>query len=253
MPTKYLTRAFLERYLAELLQTAQFTDYCPNGLQVEGRERIHRLVTGVSANQALIKEAIHQKADAILVHHGYFWKNEASPLTHIKKQRLALLLSHDINLFAYHLPLDAHMTLGNNVELGRMLGIEGIKSFGEQGVLFSGELPTPLSLDEFAKKIATSLQRTPLVIGEGSRAIKKIAWCTGGAQGYFHQIVTQEVDVYITGEASEPVTALARESGVAFIAAGHHATERYGIKALGEHLAATFDLEHIFIDIDNPV
>lgn len=253
MSTKYVTRSFLECYLDELLQIKQFNDYCPNGLQVEGRDRIHRLVTGVSANQALIKEAIHQKADAILVHHGYFWKNEASPVTHIKKQRLALLLSHDMNLFTYHLPLDAHMRLGNNIELGRMLGIEAIKSFGEQGLLFSGELPSALRLEEFARKIATSLQRTPLVIGEMSRPVKKIAWCTGGAQGYFQQIVAEDVDVYITGEASEYVTALARETGVAFIAAGHHATERYGIKALGEHLATNFDLEHIFIDIDNPV
>lgn len=254
MSTKYIARASLERYLAELLQTVQFHDYCPNGLQVEGRDRIQRLVTGVSANQALIKEAIIQKADAILVHHGYFWKNEASVITHTKKQRLTLLLSHDINLFAYHLPLDANMILGNNVELGRILGIEAIENFGDQGLLFCGELPTSVSLETFSNKIATCLQRTPLVIGEPGRMVKKIAWCTGGAQSYFHQIATmKEVDVYLTGEASEFVTGLSKESGVAFIAAGHHATERYGVKALGAHLATQFGLEHIHVDIDNPV
>ena len=253
MSTKYIVRASLERYLAELLQIAKFHDYCPNGLQVEGRDRIQRLVTGVSANQALIKEAIIQKADAILVHHGYFWKNEASIITHTKKQRLNLLLSHDINLFAYHLPLDANMILGNNVELGRILGIEAIENFGEQGLLFRGELSTPVSLETFSNKIATCLQRIPLVIGGLNRMIKKIVWCTGGAQSYFHQIAAMEVDVYLTGEASEFVTALSKESGVAFIAAGHHATERYGIKALGAHLAMQFGLEHIHVDIDNPV
>lgn len=253
MSAKYVDRAQLEKYLANFLQIDQFHDYCPNGLQVEGRQHISRLITGVTASQTLLEEALNLQADAILVHHGYFWKNETAVITHTKKQRLKLLLSHDINLFAYHLPLDAHLTLGNNRELGRQLGLLYSDSFGEQGLLCRGELPHVLSLQMLGEKIALRLQRQPLLLGDPAKQIKKVAWCTGGAQTYFHTVATQDVDAYITGEASEFVSHLAQESGVAFIAAGHHATERYGIQALGKHLQKQFGIEHIHIDIDNPI
>jgi dinuclear metal center YbgI/SA1388 family protein len=253
MSTKYVTRSQLENYLAQFLQIDQFHDYCPNGLQVEGREHISRIITGVTANLALIQEAIKQQADAILVHHGYFWKNEQAVITHVKKQRLKLLLSHDINLFAYHLPLDAHAAVGNNIALSHHLGLGYIENFGEQGLLCRGELPKALPLSAFGDKIEACLKRKPLVLGNPEKLIKKVVWCTGGAQGYFHTVAKEEVDVYITGEASEFVTHLAQESGVAFIAAGHHATEKYGIKALGAHLHAQFNLVHIDVDIPNPV
>jgi dinuclear metal center YbgI/SA1388 family protein len=251
MSEKYIMRSQLEKYLAQFLQIDQFHDYCPNGLQVEGRAHISRIITGVTASLALLHEAIKQQADAILVHHGYFWKNEQAVITHTKKQRLKLLLAHDINLFAYHLPLDAHAAVGNNIMLSHHLGLGYIESFGEQGLLCRGELPKALSLKEFADKIGKVLQRKPLVLGNPEKLIKKVAWCTGGAQGYFHTVAQEEVDVYITGEASEFVTHLACESGVAFIAAGHHATEQYGVKALGAHLQAQFNLVHIHVDIPN--
>lgn len=253
MPVKFMTRMELERYLAEFLCVDQFHDYCPNGLQVEGRERISRIVTGVTACQALLEQAVKHDADAVLVHHGYFWKSENPAITHTKKQRLKLLLSYDINLFAYHLPLDAHAIVGNNVQLARQLDLSFTENFGDQGLLSRGELQNTLTLREFGGKIETSLGRKPLIIGAADRPVRRVAWCTGGAQGYFHTIATQDIDAYVTGEASEFVTHLARESGVAFIAAGHHATERYGIRALGEHLHARFGLEHIHLDIDNPI
>lgn len=253
MSTQFITRTALSHYLATFLHIERFHDYCPNGLQVEGRDQIRRIVTGVSANQALLNAAIEKNADAVLVHHGYFWKNENPAITHIKKQRLKLLLLHDINLFAYHLPLDAHLEVGNNVVLGQLLGLEAIESFGEQGLLFKGLLKKPQSLRSFGARIAAQLQREPLIIGDLDRVVEKVTWCTGGAQQYFHTVAMNETDVYLTGEASEFVTHLAFESQVAFIAAGHHATERYGIQALGAHLQAEFDLEHIHINVDNSV
>lgn len=253
MSYQFISRIALSDYLAAFLQIGRFQDYCPNGLQVEGRDQIKRIVTGISANQALLNAAVEVEADAILVHHGFFWKSENPTITHTKKQRLNSLLSHDINLFAYHLPLDAHLEVGNNVVLGQLLGLNAIESFGEQGLLFKGLLQTPQPLRTFGAHVATLLQREPLIVGDLDRVVQKVTWCTGGAQQYFHAMVMTDTDVYLTGEASEFVTHLAHESQVAFIAAGHHATERYGIKALGTHLQAQFGLEHIHIDVDNPV
>ena len=214
---------------------------------------ISRIISGVTASQALIDAAIAQQADAILVHHGYFWKNENPCLIGYKKNRIAKLLAADINLFAYHLPLDAHAELGNNAQLGALLGLHADAQLGEQNLCQLGQLSSACRLEEFAQRVEARLQRTPLVIGDRQRSIQRIAWCTGGAQSYFHEAAAHGIDCFITGEASEFVTHLANETGVAFIAAGHHATERYGVQALGHHIAQQFGVEHVFIDLPNPV
>jgi len=246
-------RRELENYIGQLLSVDCFRDYCPNGLQIEGRNAISRIVTGVTASQALIDAAIAQRADALIVHHGFFWKSENPCLTHTKKTRIAKLLAADLNLFAYHLPLDAHPELGNNAQLALRLGITPTGRFGEQDMVWLGELPQALPLAIFGMEIGRALGREALILGDTQRPVRKVAWCSGGAQSYFHDIATLDVDCFITGEASEFVTHLAHESGVAFIAAGHHATETFGVSALGQHLAAHFGLEHLHIDIGNPV
>lgn len=243
----------LRDYTASLLQTALFKDYCPNGLQVEGRAKVRRIATGVTASQQVLDAAVAWGADAILVHHGYFWRGEDAAITGIRKRRLAQLLCNDVSLLAYHLPLDAHHELGNNARLGKLLGITEHGRFGEQGIACHGELESAQTLAQFAARAGQALQRTPQVIGDAAASIRKVAWCSGGAQAYFEAAIAQGVDVFISGEASEPSFHLAQESGVAFIAAGHHATERLGIQALGEHLAARFGLEQRFFDQDNPV
>ena len=243
----------LRDYKASLLQTGLFMDYCPNGLQVEGRAEVRRIATGVTASQQVLDAAIAWGADAILVHHGYFWRNEDAAITGIKKRRIAQLLRNDVSMLAYHLPLDAHPELGNNARLGKLLGLAEHGRFGEQNIACLGELESPQTLAQFAAWIGGRLQRVPQAIGDNAKNIRKVAWCGGGAQGYFEAAIAQGVDAYISGEISEQSFHLAQESGVAFIAAGHHATERLGIQALGEHLAARFNLEHRFFDQDNPV
>jgi dinuclear metal center YbgI/SA1388 family protein len=243
----------LRDYNASLLQTGLFKDYCPNGVQVEGRAIVRRIASGVTASQQVLDEAIAWGADAILVHHGYFWRNEEATLVGIKKKRIAQLLRNDVSLLAYHLPLDAHAELGNNARLGKLLGLVAQGRFGDQNIAWLGELERPQSLVQFAQQVTHDLQRAPQVIGEGAKSISKVAWCSGGAQNYFEAAIAQGVDAYITGEISEQNFHLANESGVAFIAAGHHATERLGIQALGEHLAMQFGLEHRFFDQANPI
>jgi dinuclear metal center YbgI/SA1388 family protein len=251
-----ITRTELHAYLDEQLQISRFQDYCPNGLQVEGKPEIKVLVTGVTASQALLDAAVKQHADAILVHHGYFWRGESQTVTGLKYQRLKTLLANDINLMAYHLPLDAHPEFGNNVQLAKILGlqIDGvITGTGEPAIGLRGKLKAPQLLTEFSSYIASQLGREPTIIAGNERVINTIGWCTGAAQGYIQQAADSGLDAFISGEASEQTTHLARELGIHYIAAGHHATERYGVKALGEHLAQQFDLQHYFIDIDNPI
>ncbi|MFZ2302395.1 MAG: Nif3-like dinuclear metal center hexameric protein [Gallionella sp.] len=243
----------LRDYNASLLQTSLFKDYCPNGVQVEGRAEVRRIATGVTASQQVLDAAIAWGADAILVHHGYFWRSEDAAITGIKKRRIAELLRHDVSLLTYHLPLDAHPELGNNARLGKLLGLTEQGRFGEQNIACLGELEPPQTLAQFAAWIGGRLQRVPQVIGDNAKNIRKVAWCSGGAQGYFEEAIAHGADAFITGEISEQNFHIANESGVAFIAAGHHATERMGIKALGEHLAERFGLEHKFFDQDNPV
>ncbi|MEO7621756.1 MAG: Nif3-like dinuclear metal center hexameric protein [Gallionella sp.] len=243
----------LRDYNASLLQTNLFKDYCPNGVQVEGRAEVRRIATGVTASQHVVEAAIEWGADAILVHHGYFWRNEEATIVGIKKKRIAQLLRNDVSLLAYHLPLDAHAQLGNNTQLGKILGLIEQGRFGEQNIAWLGALEQPQTLTQFTQQIAHNLRRTPQAIGDGNMRINKVAWCSGAAQGYFEAAIAQGVDAYITGEISEQNFHLANETGVAFIAAGHHATERYGIQALGAHLATQFGLEHRFFDQNNPI
>jgi dinuclear metal center YbgI/SA1388 family protein len=249
------TRQDLLQAFDALLQPARFKDYGPNGLQVEGRANIRSIVSGVTASRALIEAAIAAQADAIFVHHGLFWRGQDGCVTGWMKQRLALLLAHDINLFAYHLPLDAHPELGNNAQLGLQLGLKAGARFGEQDLGFLGgrcDGGSFASTGELAKHIENRLKRPVTQVGYASAAIKNIAWCSGGAQGYFEAAIAAGADAFITGEISEPQAHYAREMGVAFIACGHHASERYGAPAVAAQVAAQFGLQHQFIDIDNP-
>lgn len=248
-----MKREELVEYLERLLQPASFRDYCPNGLQVEGRPEICRIVAGVTASQALLDAASARGADAVLVHHGYFWKGEDGRVTGIRRQRLKTLLANDINLFAYHLPLDAHPELGNNAQLAARLGWRADGRFGEQDIAWLGRPAAPLTAGRLAADLATELSRAPLLIGDAARPVRRLGWCTGGAQGYFEQAVALGVDAFVSGEISEQTVHLARESGVAYLACGHHASERYGVAALAAHLAAQCGLACEFVDIDNPV
>lgn len=248
-----IDRDTLHSHLQQLLEADRFRDYGPNGLQVEGKQVIRKVVTGVTASLALIEAAIEAEADAILVHHGYFWKGEDGRVTGIRRQRLATLLAHDMNLLAYHLPLDAHPELGNNARLAQLLGWVPEGRFGDQDIAWLGRLAKPCDLTELAADVQRVLGRVPLVIGEAGRSICRIGWCSGGAQGYFEQAIALGVDAYLSGEISEQTVHLARESGVAYIAAGHHATERYGVQALAEHLGRQLGIACEFVDLDNPV
>lgn len=248
-----MKREELVSYLDELLQPAKFRDYCPNGLQVEGRAEIRRIVTGVTACQALLDAAVERGADALLVHHGYFWKGEDGRITGIRKKRLASLLANDLNLLAYHLPLDAHPELGNNAQLAKRLGLLPEGRFAEQDIAWYGQLPAALPAAALAERIALVLGRPPQMIGDAARPVRRIGWCSGGAQGYFEQAIALGLDAYVSGEISEPTVHLARESGAVYFAVGHHASERYGAQALAVHLAERFGLECEFVDIDNPV
>ncbi|MGA7777807.1 MAG: Nif3-like dinuclear metal center hexameric protein [Paraburkholderia sp.] len=248
-----MDRIELELYLNKVLETARFKDYCPNGLQVEGRRKVNKLATGVTASRAFLEAALDWGADAVLVHHGYFWRNEAPQITGRKYERLKLLLANDLSLFAYHLPLDDHPELGNNAQLGAKMGWIGDTRFGENDIGWMATLPMPVSLAHFTAEVEETLGRTPLVFGDQDRELRRVAWCTGAAQGYFDAAIEAGADVYLTGEVSEPNMHAAMESGVAFLAAGHHATERFGVQAVGAHLSESFDIEHLFIDIHNPV
>ncbi len=244
----------LHRALEDLLEPWRYRDYCPNGLQVEGRDQVARLATGVTASQRLLDAAVEWGADAILVHHGYFWKGEPAPVVGMKRRRLATLLGHEVSLLAYHLPLDDHPELGNNACLGRLLGFDGTEPlFSEGGVGSIATLTRPTTAGEVLASLQALTAREPLHIGDAAQAVSRVAWCTGGAQGFIDQALARGADLYITGEASEQTVHTAREEGIGFIAAGHHATERYGVQAVGEAMATRFGLSHQFFDMPNPV
>lgn len=250
----------LVQWLDNYLQAPRFKDYCPNGLQVEGTPTVQHIVTGVTASQALLEAAVERGADTVLVHHGWFWKNEDARIRGMKKKRLAFALEHDLNLIAYHLPLDAHPEVGNNTQLALQLGLQQDKDedgqpigIGPSGLIQLGYLETPNTLENVAKKLCQQLQRSPLVVGNPQQIIQRVAWCTGGAQGFMTEAIDAGVDLYISGEASEPTYHYALESDTAYIGAGHHATERYGVKALGDKVAAQFGIKVEFIDINNPI
>lgn len=238
--------------LDELMEPARFRDYCPNGMQVEGKPDIGLLATGVTASLAFIEAAIGAGADALLVHHGLFWKGDDMRVVGPKRRRLGLLLANQINLFAYHLPLDALAEMGNNAQLGTRLGLAADAWFGEQQIGCVGNLGAAVSAGDFASRVKIALSREPLLIGDPARPVRRVAWCSGGAQGYFEAAIASGCDLYLSGEVSEQTTHLAREAGVAYIAAGHHATERYGAEAVGRYLAGRFGIRHVHIDIDNP-
>lgn len=248
-----MQRDELNSYLRDLLIVERFRDYCPNGLQVEGRAVVQRIVCGVTASQALIDAAIEREADAILVHHGWFWKGEDGRVIGFRKQRLQRLLAHDINLFAFHLPLDAHPELGNNAQLAIRFGWQVERHFGEQDLGCLAVLPAPTFAGEVARQAATVLGRPPLLLGAPEKPVTRVAWCSGGAQDWFEAAIDAGADLFLSGEVSEQTTHLARECGVAYLAAGHHATERYGVMALGRHLVEQCSLNCEFVDIDNPV
>jgi dinuclear metal center YbgI/SA1388 family protein len=248
-----MKREELTRYLDKLLEAGRFRDYCPNGLQVEGRPEVQRLLAGVTASQSLLDAAVARGADAVLVHHGWFWRGDDARVTGLRKTRLQTLLRHEINLIAYHLPLDAHPELGNNAQLGKRLGWIPDDRFGEQELGWLGHLENPCSVSAIADRVGRELQRVPLAIAGDGRLVSRVAWCSGAAQGFFEPAIALGVDLYLSGEISEATVHLARESGVAYLAAGHHASERYGVQALAEHLAERFALDCEFVDIDNPV
>lgn len=247
----------LEALLNDFLSPHLIKDYCPNGLQIEGKPEITKVITGVTACQALIDRAIAEHADAILVHHGFFWKGESAEIRGMKYRRIKALIENGINLYAYHLPLDVHQQVGNNVQLAQRLGLDisgGLEINNPRSIAIYGELDTALTGEEFAARIAMALQREPLHIGDNAPTlIKKVGWCTGGGQDYIELAVEQGCDAFISGEVSERTTHIARELGIHYFAAGHHATERYGVKALGEWLAKEYDVDVEFIDINNPV
>ncbi|MEY8877642.1 MAG: Nif3-like dinuclear metal center hexameric protein [Leptothrix sp. (in: b-proteobacteria)] len=247
-----VSRDELLRHADTLLEVGRFNDYGPNGLQVEGSATVRHLVSGVTASLALIEAAAAAGADAIVVHHGLFWRGQDGRVTGWMRQRLAALLRLNINLLAYHLPLDAHPTLGNNVQLARVLGWSVDGAFGDKALGLLGAPAQPQSAAEIAAGVGQRLQRAPTLVEGDGRAIRRVAWCTGGAQGYFEAAIAAGADLYLTGEISEPQAHYARETGVAYLACGHHASERYGAMALGAHLAAQFGLTHQHIDIDNP-
>jgi dinuclear metal center YbgI/SA1388 family protein len=243
----------IEISLQQLLQPQAFKDYGPNGLQVEGRRPVVRIVSGVTASLAFIDAAIAAGADALLVHHGLFWRGQDGRLTGWLAARVRRLMAADVSLLAYHLPLDAHDDLGNNAQLGQRLGLRADGRFGEQALGFIGPAGPGLdTLDALTDRLQRQLARDPVVVAGDGRPLRRVAWCSGGAQGYLEAAVAAGADAFITGEISEPQAHLARETGVAFLACGHHATERYGAPAVAAHIAAAFGLEHRFIDIDNP-
>ena len=253
-----MTTTSREQFLTacnDLLQPQRFKDYGPNGLQVEGREHIRHIVSGVTASRALIEAAIGAKADAIFVHHGLFWRGQEGTVTGWMKQRLQLLLQHDISLLAYHLPLDAHPELGNNAQLAQRFGFHVHSRFGEQDLGLLGEPQGGqhfAHVHDVAQLMRAALGRDPICIEGDGRPIRRVAWCSGGAQSYFEAAIAAGADAFITGELSEPQAHLARESGVAFLACGHHATERYGAPAVAQHVATQLGVTHQFVDIDNP-
>ena len=255
MKIKSVNREALARFLATKLEITRFRDYCPNGLQVEGCSEIKILVSGVTASLALLERAVLLNADAVLVHHGYFWRGEDMRVVGQKHKRLKLILENDLSLFAYHLPLDMHPQLGNNVQLAHRLGLRPTARFGDDDLGWIGEMADSAicTIGDLAQHIEKTLGRRPLLIGSTDQLLGPVAWCTGAAHNMLDAAINAGASVFLSGEISEPTVHLARESGVAYLACGHHATERYGVQALGELIAKEFGVEHHFIDIDNPV
>lgn len=244
------------RYCDELLNSAAYQDYCPNGLQIEGSAEVSRIVCGVTASQALIDEAVARRADLLLVHHGFFWKGEEPRIIGIRQRRIKALLENGISLVTYHLPLDGHHELGNNAQLAARWGFPVEGRFGtgpEGGLAMYGTLPRAMRAEALATVVGEGVGREPLLIEGGRHPVCRVGWCSGAAQGYIEQAAALGLDAFISGEVSEQTVHLARELGIHYLAAGHHASERYGVQALGHHIAEYFSLENHFVDVPNPV
>lgn len=247
-----INRDHFASYVAQILNIAQFKDYCPNGLQLEGSQTIKKIVSGVTASRALIDAAIAENADTILVHHGYFWRDENPCIVGMKYERIKRLIQHDINLFAYHLPLDHHPVWGNNAQIAQLLQLEHTGHFADNDLGWLGRAPQIKTIGELAKAVRIAFDREPLLIGDPNQALETIAWCSGGAQSLLPQAAQAGANIYLSGEISEQTVHQAREMDIAYLACGHHASERLGVQALGAHLAEKFNLLHQFIDIPNP-
>jgi len=248
-----VTRETVLELLDQELRPELTRDYCPNGLQVEGSQTVNKLVSGVTACQALIDCAVEAQADAILVHHGFFWRGEDSRLIGMKAARVRALMQHDINLFAYHLPMDLHPTMGNNAGLGRVMGVEafGMLDPSDHSMpVFVGDAASRTTATDIAASLELNLGRSVTLVGEG--AVSSIGWCTGGGQGYIDAAADAGCDLFVSGEMSEQTVHVARERGIAFIAAGHHATERFGPQSIGQWLGAQLGIDHQFVDINSP-
>lgn len=251
-----ITQAELSIRLNQLLDCGRFNDYAPNGLQVEGKNEIQRICCAVTASDEVISQAADWQADALLVHHGYFWRGESPLIVGMKRQRISKLLLHDINLFAYHLPLDCHLKLGNNACLAKLFSINSIETHqagGTNNLLWTGNLPQAMTHNELADFLSDKLKRQPLYIEGHEKVLQRIAWCSGGAQDFIEEANRLGVDAYLSGEVSERTYYQARELGISYYACGHHATERYGIQALGDYLAANFQVDYLFLDSNNPI
>ena len=247
-----MQRQHLIEILNDLLHPELFKDYAPNGLQVEGKGEISRIVTAVSATQNVLDQALALKADALLVHHGWFWRGENPAVVATKYRRLKTLMSGEINLIAYHLPLDAHVTLGNNAQMAQLLAATDVAQGGENNFIWTGLVP-PITVQALASHLEKSLKRSPLVLGDQTKTVSRLAWCSGAAEDFFEEAIAMGADAYISGEATERTTHLAREMHVPFLVCGHHATERLGIKALSDWLCKNHGLECIFVDDENPI
>ena len=251
-----IERGTLAQYLKDFLACENFQDYAPNGLQVEGKFSIDKICTAVSASESAIQYAINVGADTLLVHHGYFWRDEDAVVTGTKYKKIALLIKHNINLFAYHLPLDAHPLVGNNAMIGKLLGLEELSSYNLgkiPGLLWQGILPQALNINELQIKLKNLFNNNIIHLGDKKHLVQKLAWCSGAAQNYFMDPRALNADAYLTGEVSERNYYEALETKRSFFACGHHATEKFGVQALGEHLKQKFDIEHHFYDSKNPV
>lgn len=256
-----VSRQELSNWLDHALQIYRFKDYAPNGLQLQGKPYIKKIVMGVTASKELLEKAAAAQADTVIVHHGWFWKNEDARIIGMKYERIALAIKHQLNVFGYHLPLDAHPEWGNNAQLARVLGLrpnyidDMPETTGLDDLVWMGRPPEGVeTLGQLQQIIAQRLDREPLFIGNPEERIQRIAWCTGGAQNYFEGAIQAGAQAFITGEVSEPIFHMAKECGVAYFGAGHHATERYGVQALGAALQAEFPtIEVEFIDIPNPI
>ena len=240
----------------QTLKSSEFKDYAPNGLQIEGKTEVRKILAAVTASQDAIDAAIRENADLLLVHHGYFWKGEAYPITGMRGKRIKSLIQHDISLLAYHLPLDSHPSLGNNAAIADLLKLERIEALdpSERHPIGNiGYLNQPMPVEEFKKFVSEKLKFDVTHLPADKNMIEKVGFCTGGAQDFIVKAAEQGCDAYISGEVSERTFYEAKELGIHYFACGHHATERYGVQRLGQAISEQFDIEYVYFELNNPI